>query len=214
MAASEPTGLMAFWAEIDGAYLDRFREWHNCEHMPERVSIPGFVGGRRYFAVGDSKGVLMMYETVEAAVLASPPYMERLNAPTPWTKESLPHFGNPSRNIYSLVAGEGASDFVAAPYMISVRFNGEVDAEIVVALRRAGGVGRVRLYAIDEAISGIETSERAIYGGGPGQQQWLLLIEAASPSLDAAREAAAGWRDVFVDSFAVEYVLAAPGGGG
>ena len=36
------TGLMAFWAEIDESYVDRFRQWHNCEHMPERVSVPGF----------------------------------------------------------------------------------------------------------------------------------------------------------------------------
>lgn len=207
--ATEPTGLMAFWAEIDPDYVDRFREWHNCEHMPERVAIPGFVAGRRYFAVGESKGVLMMYETADAGVLASPAYMARLNDPTPWTKESLPHFRNPSRNIYSLVAGEGVSDFHAAPYMLSVRFNGEADAGTVAKLCANEGVGRVRLYAIDEAISGIETSERAIYGGGPGEQKWLLLIEAASPALDAVRAAAAGWRDVYLDGFAVEYVLEA-----
>lgn len=207
MAASRRDGLMAFWAEIDADYLARFREWHNCEHMPERVSIPGFVAGRRYAAAGDSKGVLMMYETEDAAVLGSVAYLARLNEPTPWTRESLPHFRNPSRNIYSLLEDAGASDFLAAPYMITVRCNGEIDAGDVRAIKGIAGVGRVRLYAIDEKTSGIETAERRIYGGGPGQQRLLLLIEAAMAELPAVRHAATAWRDVSIDSFAVDYVL-------
>jgi hypothetical protein len=41
-------GLMVFWADIDADYLPRFQEWHNTEHIPERISIPGFNVGRRY----------------------------------------------------------------------------------------------------------------------------------------------------------------------
>ena len=48
MTRAEPAGLMAFWADIDPDYEMRFLEWHNCEHMPERVSVPGFCEGRRY----------------------------------------------------------------------------------------------------------------------------------------------------------------------
>ena len=48
MTHAEPAGLMAFWADIDTDYEMRFLEWHNCEHMPERVSVPGFCEGRRY----------------------------------------------------------------------------------------------------------------------------------------------------------------------
>ena len=44
-ARDEPAGLMAFWADIDRDYESRFLEWHNCEHMPERVSVPGFREG-------------------------------------------------------------------------------------------------------------------------------------------------------------------------
>ncbi|MDP7547459.1 MAG: hypothetical protein QGF20_09215, partial [Alphaproteobacteria bacterium] len=93
-------GLMAFWADIDHDYTLRFQEWHNCEHIPERISIPGFNVGRRYRGIGDAPKFLMFYETDTAAVFASEAYMARLNDPTPWTQESLPHFGNPSRNIY------------------------------------------------------------------------------------------------------------------
>ena len=39
---------MAFRADIDAEYGTRFLELHNCEHTPERVSVPGFREGRRY----------------------------------------------------------------------------------------------------------------------------------------------------------------------
>jgi hypothetical protein len=39
-------GLMAFWASFERQDLARYVEWHNCEHMAERVSIPGFQTGR------------------------------------------------------------------------------------------------------------------------------------------------------------------------
>jgi len=32
-------GFMGFWSDIESNYLSSYQEWHNCEHMPERVSI-------------------------------------------------------------------------------------------------------------------------------------------------------------------------------
>ena len=54
---------MAFRAETGPGYEARFLEWHNCEHMPERVSVPGFREGRRYRDLGGSPRFLMMYFT-------------------------------------------------------------------------------------------------------------------------------------------------------
>ena len=71
MTPAEPAGLMAFWAEIDADYEMRFLEWHNCEHMPERVSVPGFREGRRYRDVGDAPWYLMTYLTENAGVSAA-----------------------------------------------------------------------------------------------------------------------------------------------
>lgn len=212
MTALARDGLMVFWAEIDPDYMARFRAWHNCEHIPERVSIPGFIAGRRYVAMDGSTRVLMMYETTDASVLGGAPYQARLNDPTPWTRESLGHFRNPSRNVYGLVADAGATDFFAAPYMISVRGNGAPDEGMVAELAGHDGIGRARLYALDEAISGIKTAERKIYGGtGAGEQQWLLLAETALPDAPAVTDAVGGWRDVLQGVFAMDYVLERPG---
>lgn len=187
MAQAAPSGLMAFWADIETSYEHRFLEWHNCEHMPERVSVPGFCEGRPYHGIGDAPAYLMMYFTETAEVLHSPLYVARLNDPTPWTQESLTHFRNASRNVYDLVASAGSGGLVAAPYIMTIRFDAagaspeaalnEIEQKLLPAWAALDGVGTVRLYKINAAISGIETAERSIYGGGPGAQGCLLLVE-------------------------------------
>lgn len=182
---------MAFWAEIDQDYVPRFRRWHNCEHIPERVGIPGFLRGRRYQATDDLALFLMFYETADPAVLASEAYMTALNNPTPWTRESLSHFRNPARNVYVKRAEHGEAGANPAPYMSAWRFNlagpgpdifaGRLAERWLAEMALVHAVRRVRLYEVDESISAIVTSERKIYGKGPGAQRYLVLIEADMP---------------------------------
>ncbi len=230
MASTTPTGLMAFWADINPDYERRFLEWHNCEHMPERVSVPGFCEGRRYHGIGDAPGYLMMYFTETADVLESAPYVARLNDPTPWTQESLTHFRNASRNVYDLVALAGNGGLVAAPYIVSVRFDiaaaspeaqlQKIERHLLPAWAALDGVGATRLYRINAAISGIETAERSIYGGGPGAQACLLLVECALSSTPTTPDWRTVWDDVtqgaqtvahaVEEHFWIDYALAAP----
>ena len=44
-------GIVAIWHDIVLEAQPEFYEWHNREHMPERLGIPGFRRGRRYIAV-------------------------------------------------------------------------------------------------------------------------------------------------------------------
>ena len=233
MTDGEPGGLMAFWADIDSGYEPRFLEWHNCEHMPERVSVPGFREGRRYRDLGGLPRYLMMYFTESAGVLGSDAYTERLDHPTPWTRESLGHFRNPSRNVYSVLAEHGRTSLREFPYLISVRFDiaPAVDARIRSSIRSAllpgwaalPDVGRVRFYGIDAIVSGIETAERGIYEGGPGSQCFLLLAECACPGVAETEEWRAAWAcldasqtgdgpaivHVIREAFRIDYVLPA-----
>lgn len=212
---TDGSGLMAFWTRIEAGYLERFRRWHNSEHMPERVSIPGFLAGQRYLGHDTSNYFLMMYETQEPAVLGGPDYFARLNAPTPWTRESLQQFRKPARNIYRRLNALGKTDLFAAPCLVSVRFNAATPpADLVARVAAQPGAARTRLFEIDSAISGIQTSERKIYGGGPGEQRFLLLVECAigageegAPLRRLLAEAAGDWHDVFPDVFTVDYVL-------
>lgn len=214
MKGKASQGLMAFWADIDTKNIARFQEWHNCEHIPERISIPGFNVGRRYRGRDDAPTFLMFYETDTAAVFASDAYMARLNDPTTWTQEALQYFRNPSRNIYGLEAQAGQVAPIEAPYIHTLRFNLQSEAkeaQVVAWLRAVADrkdVYRVRQYSVDERISNIMTSERQIYGGGPGEQKYLVMIEAALdlPNIEKIRPVP-GTQDLFADSFWLEIAL-------
>ena len=111
--------------------------------------------------------------------------MAALNAPTPWTREALTRFRNPVRGIYKRIGVAGTAGPFAAPYVISLRFDlpegEEAEKEYVDLWVRAACEGesvlRVRLYRADSAVGNMATSERKIYGGGPGRQVYLVLIE-------------------------------------
>ena len=67
--------------------IDEHDDWHTHEHLPERLSIPGFVRGTRWVAPEGQPRYFVMYEVEELATLASAAYLERLNNPTPWTRK-------------------------------------------------------------------------------------------------------------------------------
>lgn len=186
-------GLLAFWSDIDEDYILEFQRWHNCEHMTERVSIPGFHVGRRYRGIESAPMFFMCYETADSAVLKGEAYMRAINNPSPWTREALNHFNNNIRNIYRLVAADGRPAPTEAPYIYVLRFNLEHGAEkewlewypmeYLAQICAIPGVYRGRIYEIDEEVSNIMTAERSIYGGGPGQQKYLAIYEIASLDL-------------------------------
>lgn len=187
MKADYGNGLMAFWADIDDDYVLRYQQWHNCEHVPERVSTPGFRRGRRYRDISGAPHFLMMYETESPATLGSAPYLAKLNSPTPWTKEALTHFRNPSRGIYALADSAGEEGAFCAVWLTALRFNLAQEAgaaaarDWLAAMAAQPGIGRVQLWRADVATSGIATSERKIYGGSAPGDHLLLLIEAERP---------------------------------
>lgn len=175
-------GFMGFWSDIDADYRLTYQEWHNCEHMPERVGIPGFIEGRRYRALAEGPTFFMCYLTRDPGVLSSGPYLAALNRPTPWTREALTHFRNPERSIYRRVATTGSVP-THVPYILQLRFNATAAASAIAARLEAWMAHapaadlRASLYDMDTEASRIMTAERRIYEAGPGERQYLVLVE-------------------------------------
>jgi hypothetical protein len=229
-AAVVSDGLLAFWADVDESYLLRYQQWHNCEHIPERVSIPGFLVGRRYRAWSAARMFFMFYETVDTGVLTSEVYLAALNRPTAWTRESLQHFRRPLRNVYRKLRERGQLPRLEAPYLAVYRFNssatdgGVAGAESWIdAIARSQPVLRARLYELDLEASSVQTAERSIYRGEPGKQRYLALLECTRPDpweADAWQQAERALpasqlpdrvlEDADRESYWVEYVLYAP----
>jgi hypothetical protein len=174
-------GFMGFWADIDADYVLRFQQWHNCEHMPERLGIPGFIEGRRYRSDTAKPTYFMCYVTTSPDVLRSPDYLAALNRPTPWTLESLPHFRNPNRSLYRRL-GVAGRELAYAPYNLLVRFDtARLAADLAKSLEQLSqsfdANTRTSLCEVDSEASNIITAERKIYAGGPGAQRYLLSVE-------------------------------------
>lgn len=187
-------GFMGFWSDIDPSYHLSYQEWHNCEHMPERVSIPGFLEGRRYRTTGGGTTYFMCYVTRSPDVLGSPAYLAALNRPTQWTQEALTRFRNPTRMLYARLVTIGRAQ-PYRPYIALLRFDTGLSSDDLAAVLEAslpvGFVGS--LFAAEVEASGIMTAERRIYSGGPGKQQFLIAIE--GPEREATRACLAALED-------------------
>jgi hypothetical protein len=176
-------GVVAIWHGLKDEGRRGFYEWHNTEHMPERCGIAGFVRGRRYHDGKDPGGELFtLYETLDTDVLTSPAYLERLNAPTPWTVESIRAFTNLSRALaevaFTRATGDGAVLRVLR-FDVAQDDASAVRARVIErlqAIRLVDGVVGVHLCATKVDASAIPSVEKK------GQEQirpaaWTVLIE-------------------------------------
>ena len=81
---------LAMWWNVADDVRAEWDDWHSHEHFPERLALPGFLRATRWRDAGGGEGVFMMYELADHDVLASPAYVARLNAPTPWSTRMMP----------------------------------------------------------------------------------------------------------------------------
>jgi hypothetical protein len=99
---------MIMWHDIAAEQEADYHLWHTREHMPERLSIPGFRRGRRGVNWGTHfQRYLTIYEGEDLSVFSSAAYLERLNNPTPWTQRVAPAFRNFLRVSCETVVSEG-----------------------------------------------------------------------------------------------------------
>lgn len=181
------TGVVAIWHDLLPDAKTDFYEWHNREHMPERVGIPGFRRGRRYIAVSGAPEFFNLYEADSPEVLSGQDYLNRLNAPTPWTQRVVPSFRNVARSICRVAftggVGSGGS-------MLTMRFDvgaaQRTDAtetlvsETLPPLTLRDGIAGVHLCLADEAASNVETAEKKVRTDTTLVPSWVLLIEGNS----------------------------------
>ena len=109
---------VAIWCDVAFEVRDEFDDWHAHEHMPERLSIPGFRRGSRW-AADAGTGYFMLYEAQSEATITRGPYVERLNHPTPWSRKMMPHHRNMVRSLCRVDATFGAG---LGQALLTVRF--------------------------------------------------------------------------------------------
>jgi hypothetical protein len=175
---------VAIWHDIAPEGRDEFYAWHGHEHMPERVSIPGFLRGRRYVAVHGAPEFFNLYEIDTAATLVGEGYLARLNAPTPWTVSTVRHFRNVARSLCRVAAGAGDGEGgLVATFRYDVEASRAVAhrerlaGEALPRLAQAAGVAGAHLLVADEAASAVETVEKRVRAEKNLIPRWIVLVE-------------------------------------
>ena len=187
-------------------------EWHSHEHLPERLSIPGFLRGSRWVAARGTPRYLVVYEVADIAVLTSDAYLARLNNPTLWTTRMMPHYRGMGRGLCSV---SGSFGLGVGHYARLVRFAPNADAaermrnRLLVDLlpRLPAQRGICSAHLLERAATPAMTNEQRIRGADAGVD-WAILVtgyeEAAIANLDdetgrpawpQAQECAAGILD-------------------
>ena len=155
-------GILAIWNDCAPEGYDHFERWYIREHLQERVGVPGFRFGRRYEAVsGGDRRFFAFYEVESPDVLSSKAYVERLEAPTPWTLETMKSFRNMVRTVCDLRAAAG--DLIGS-HAVVLRADQAMTptpaaAKLVDELAAEPGVARVQLWTAAAKQTPADTAE-------------------------------------------------------
>lgn len=163
--------FLAMWHDIEPEAWTKYMEWHTREHMPERLSIPGFLRGKRL--VNHSVGRYRygtIYTGRDLEVFRSEAYLERLNNPTEWSGKVQPYFRNFLRVACERIASAGNGDG-GAMATIRLDLKGGEDALVAgagalsEAVLDVTGAAAVHIGLARNEVSDIKTRETEMRPG-------------------------------------------------
>lgn len=191
------SAFLAIWHDIAAGQHGEYIEWHTREHMPERLSVPGFRTGKRLHAPQAARYVFgTIYAGDDLEVFRSPGYLARLNNPTPWTAAVAPSFQNFLRVACERVAsagnGDGGSmatirfDFAYPEAEAALRQGAQSLVDVILALP---GVSCVHLGIARSEVSGVRTRETELRSAmaEKGFDAVILVEGSQRAGLEAAR---------------------------
>ena len=160
--------------------VDEHDDWHSHEHFNERMSIPGFLRGSRWVAAAAEPSYFVMYEVTDLDVLASSPYLERLNHPSPWTTKMMANYRGMRRGLCNLSCSYGGG---LGNVGLLIRFSPGAENESALRDWLCRDVlptlicrpGLVSAHLFEAALSPELTQEQRIRGKD-GAIDWVLLV--------------------------------------
>jgi hypothetical protein len=184
------SAVLAIWNDIAPGGDAEFDHWHTSEHIPERVSVPGFLRGRRYNVVAGNPTYFTLYETDSMAVLQSPAYLARLDAPTPWTSKCIQLFRNNRRTSCrtTVSLGMGMGGVLATLELGPLAGRDDVlrawlsSTALPAAAARAGIVG-AHLCEADVEMTIVRTAEKKLMDKPDTLARWVVMVEGLDPEL-------------------------------
>ena len=185
---------VTIWCDIALEARAELDHWHAHEHMPERLSIPGFLRGSRWVA-DQGEGYFILYEARDEEAIAGRAYLERLNNPTPWSRRMMPHHRNMVRGACRIESSFGTG---LGQALLTLRFSAHagkaealgrwLDAVLAALVTQAGLVSAARLRNIAPADAPLTTEQQL--RGGDRPPDWVVLVNGyrAEALAEVARE--------------------------
>ncbi len=113
MVKKKGSALLVVYTDVAVEHDADFNAWYNQEHLPERLSAPGFLDGARYEALRGGPRYLAVYELESVEALQSDEYLRQRDNPTEWSRRVSPLMaaGGMVRNVYTQIyPSEGDPD--------------------------------------------------------------------------------------------------------
>ena len=158
-----PAGILAVFNDCTPEGYAHFERWYIREHLQERVGVPGFRFGRRYELVaGGDRRFFAFYEVESPDVLSSPAYLDRLNAPTAWTQQTMQvAFRNSVRTVCDLrfAAGDLIGSHATVLRADDVMAPTAEARALVHGMAREPGIARVQLWTASVKQTPSDTAE-------------------------------------------------------
>lgn len=107
-----------------------FNSWYDAEHIPERLSAPGFLGARRWIANEAPTKYLALYDLESSAALHTPEYQAMSGENnTEWTKRVLADVTKSYRNVYEQIWPGQAAMLADAGALLTVAIDPDPNLE-------------------------------------------------------------------------------------
>jgi hypothetical protein len=174
---TEP-GILAIFNDCRAGREAEFEAWFQGEHLVERLSVPGFLFGRRHKAISGASGYFNFYLVETPEVLKSKPYLERVDSPTPMTRTIMSEvFINMNRTVCRRTVRRGS---FRGAFTVTARFNQKPDeAALSVMLEKltadASIAGGEIWIALDAA--GMPVSMEEKLRGGDKKIAGALMVD-------------------------------------
>jgi hypothetical protein len=184
--------VMINWSNVAPQHRDEYYAWHDREHIAGRVSLPGFLRGRRHLAIDADRDIFNLYEVQDLRALTGEAYVAKTNNPSAATQATAAMITDAIRALAHVryTAGIGVGAFVQT-LRFDARPDGEASLEMFLthdalpAITALPGVAGVHLCVADKAASSVVSKERK--GRSTRIPTWSVIVEGVT--VNAVRNA-------------------------
>jgi hypothetical protein len=185
----------------DEKYDEEFNAWYDTQHLPQLLSMPGFLDAARYVAVKGGPKYLAAYELASVGAVQTPEFLNR--TVPPWDRRMSPRIVG--KNLTRIVGEQIYPDDLeqpdrgmapvlqigrmSVPEDIDAEWNGWYNGEYIPGYRKVPGVIHARRYRVVEGEVRYTTVYEFADETVPDSAEWNYQREHSSPKSGPMRDA-------------------------